>query len=248
MWNFSRSGGGVGSVTVAGLAMTQGARPSIPLPTPEPLAPPGDFIARAAELGVGLDAERAAKIGDYLARLIATNALMNLTAITDPEEAWSRHALDALSIAPEIPQGAAVVDVGSGGGVPAIPLAIARPDLRVTMVEATQKKAAFLAAVSSALGLRGVTVRPERAEALKKGALRGSYDVATARAVGKLALLVGLMAPLVKRGGKLVLIKGQRADEELAEAKLAMFDHGVVHERTVPTPTGRVVVLTRAGR
>ncbi|MEZ4405521.1 MAG: 16S rRNA (guanine(527)-N(7))-methyltransferase RsmG [Polyangiales bacterium] len=228
--------------------MTQGPRPSIPLPAPEPLAPPEDLSARAAALGVTLDAAMAAKLGDYLARLLAMNERMNLTAITDPTEAWSRHALDALTLSAEVPQGSTVVDVGSGGGVPAIPLAIARPDLRVTMVEATQKKAAFLAEVSAALGLRGVTVRPERAEAVKKGPLRSSFDVATARAVGKVALLVPLMAPLVKRGGRLVLIKGQRADEELAEAKLAMFDHGVVHERTVPTPTGRVVVLRREGR
>lgn len=228
--------------------MSQVVRPSIPLPSPTPLVAPDDFIARASALGVALDAARVATLGDFLARLIAMNAHMNLTAITDPAEAWEKHVLDALTLSREIPPGANIVDVGSGGGVPAVPIAITRPDLRVTMVEATQKKALFLTELSAALGLGSVTVLPERAESLKKPPWRGRFDVATARAVGKISLLVSLLAPLVKRNGRIVLIKGQRADEELAEAHLAMFEHGLTHDRTVPSPTGRVVVLKRNGR
>lgn len=216
------------------------------MPQTTPLSPPGDWTERLAALGVRLDDAATAKLGDYLARLLAMNEQMNLTAITDPLEVWTRHGLDALSLVPllsELGPRASLVDVGSGGGVPGIPVAIARPDLRVTLVEATQKKAAFLASVAGALGLAGVSVRAERAEPLAKGPLRATFDVATARAVGKIAVLAPLMVPLVKPGGRVLLIKGQRAGEELAEAEAVLRRLRCVAEKTVETPTGRLVVL-----
>jgi 16S rRNA (guanine527-N7)-methyltransferase len=213
-----------------------------------PLAPPASFAERLVTIGARVDAAAIATLGHYLARLLAMNAQMNLTAIEEPLAAWERHGLDAWTLLPlldDVPAGASLVDVGSGGGVPGIPIAIARRDLRVTLVEATQKKAAFLEAVSAALGLGNVTVRAERAEALAQGDLRGAFDVVTARAVAKLAGLVPLTAVFAKRGGRLLLVKGQRADEELAEASRAMRSARVTHERTVPTPTGRIVVLRK---
>jgi 16S rRNA (guanine527-N7)-methyltransferase len=229
--------------------MTHGARPPLALPSPEPLPPPEGFAQRLTEIGVQLEPAALGGLGDYLARLLAMNEQMNLTAIVDPARAWEKHALDALTLLPllaEIESGARLVDVGSGGGLPGIPLAIARPDLRITLVEATQKKAAFLAAVAGALGLAHVTVRAERAEALAGGELRGAFDVVTARAVGRLTMLVPLTAPLAKPGGLILLVKGQQADEEVAEAGGALSRLGCIHEKTVPTPTGRIVVLRRA--
>ena len=129
--------------------------------------------------------------------------------------------------------------------MPGIPLAIARGDLRVTLVEATRKKATFLSDVAAALGLGNVTVRAERAEVLAAGELRGGFDAATARAVGRLVTLVPQAAPFVKPGGVVLLVKGQRADEELAEADRVLRRHGCVHEKTGPTPTGSIVVLRR---
>lgn len=226
--------------------MTHKPREAIPMPDPAPLSPPEDFAGRLATLGVTLDEKALGRLGDYLARLLAMNERMNLTAITDPAEAWTRHAFDALTLVPllaDLKSGARVVDVGSGGGVPAIPLAIARPDLKLTLIDATQKKAAFLTDVARALGLGNVTVRAQRAELVGMAELRGVFDVATARAVGRIAMLAPLMAPLVKPGGRVLMIKGQRADEELEEATLVLAEQRCTHEKTVDTPTGRIVVL-----
>ncbi|MBI5537565.1 MAG: 16S rRNA (guanine(527)-N(7))-methyltransferase RsmG [Deltaproteobacteria bacterium] len=223
-------------------------RPPLPLPAPAPLEPPEGFTERLRAIGVELEAAVVRSLGDYLAHLLAMNEHMNLTAIVDPAQAWEKHGLDALTLVPllgELRQGARLVDVGSGGGVPGIPLALARPDLHVTLVEATQKKAAFLVATAAALGLTRVKVRAARAEELARGELRAAFDVVTARAVGKLSALVPLVAPLARPGGLLLLVKGQRADEELADAKQALAQHKIVHEKTVATPTGRIVVLRR---
>jgi len=228
--------------------MSPTARPPIPLPTVAPLAPPEGFAERLGDLGVRLDAAALVGLGDYLARLLAVNEHMNLTAIKDPALAWEKHVLDALTLVPllaELGPGKRLVDVGSGGGVPGIPLSIARPELRLTLVEATQKKAAFLSAVATALGLSNVSVRAERAELLAAGELHGAFDAATARAVGRLVTLVPQTAPFVRPGGLVLLVKGQRADEELAEAMRVIGEQRCTHEKTVLTPTGKIVVLRR---
>jgi 16S rRNA (guanine527-N7)-methyltransferase len=228
--------------------MSPAARPPLELPNPVPLAPPEGFGARLTAIGVDVDVTALARLGDYLARLLAMNEQMNLTAIEDPAAAWEKHVLDALTLVPllaEIGAGSRLVDVGSGGGLPGVPLAVARPDLRVTLVEATQKKAAFLAAVAGALGLANVTVRAARAEQLAAGELRGAFDVVTARAVGRLVTLVPLTAPLARTGGLVLLVKGQRADEEVVEATRVIEQQRCSHEKTVATPTGRIVVLRR---
>jgi len=226
-------------------------RPPLALPAPTPLAPPADFTTQLDSLGIRVDATAIAKIGDFLARLLAMNERMNLTAIEEPSAAWLRHALDALTLVPLLesvgPSGR-IVDIGSGGGVPGIPIAIARPDLSVTLVEATQKKAAFLSAVASALGLPRVTVCAERAEKLAMGPLRETFDVVVARAVGRLSDILSITAPFAKSGGRLLLVKGQKANEELADAARMMAKYHVTHIETVVTPTGRIVVLEKPQR
>jgi 16S rRNA (guanine527-N7)-methyltransferase len=223
-------------------------RPPLSLPSSTPLIAPEGFGARLEAIGARVSGETLATLGDYLARLLAMNEQMNLTAIKDAESAWERHILDALTLLPllaDVPAGARLVDLGSGGGIPGLVLAIARPELRVTLVEATQKKAAFLSAVSASMGLANVTVHAERAEQLGTGELAGAFDVVTARAVARLLALVPLAVPFARPGGLVLLIKGQRAEEELTEAKKVIARQHAVHEQTVATPTGRIVVLRR---
>ncbi|MBL8602224.1 MAG: 16S rRNA (guanine(527)-N(7))-methyltransferase RsmG [Myxococcales bacterium] len=226
------------------------SRAPLALPTVAPLAVPGDFVARAEALGVTLTPAMVADLGHYLALLLATNEQMNLTAVSTPEEAWSRHILDALTLVPlvkGVPAKGRVVDVGSGGGVPGIPLAIVRRDLVVTLIDATQKKAHFLRLVAKALRLDRVTVLAERAEAAQRGGFKGTADVVTARAVARLNLLVGWTLPFLKKGGRALLMKGQKADEELAEAATAIAQWGGAHRETLATDGGRVVVIERVG-
>jgi 16S rRNA (guanine527-N7)-methyltransferase len=226
------------------------SRPPLALPEAQPLDVPRDFAVRLAALRVSLDDEAVALVAQYLGFLVAMNAQMNLTAITEPQEVWSRHGLDALSLLPLLPpprSGLRLIDVGSGGGVPGLVLAIARRELRVTLVDSTHKKAAFLSETARALGLTNVSVEAQRAEALYRTEHRGVYDVVTARAVGPLETLVPLTIPFARSGAALLYIKGARADEELNAARSTLERLKITHVRTVQTPTGRVVELRAPG-
>ena len=201
-------------------------------------------------------------MGRFLALLLKTNETMNLTAVRDPAEAWSRHLFDSLTLMPVLAEvgsgedesGVRVLDVGSGGGLPGIPLAICMPDVTFTLLDSTAKKCAFMEHAVGELGLENVTVVHDRAEKAgawggKKNAgsigLRGGFDVVTARAVGRLATLLELVVPFARVGGLCVLTKGEKAEEELLEAKRAMHLLNAAHAGTVETPTGRVVVVEK---
>jgi 16S rRNA (guanine527-N7)-methyltransferase len=231
------------------------SRSPLALPATAPLAPPADFADRLSAFGVTVGPGAAEQLGAFLALLLAMNELVNLTAITTPSEAWSRHAFDALTLVPllsDLPAGARLLDVGSGGGVPGIPLAIARPDLRVTLLDATEKKVAFLRAAIARLALPNVDAVCGRAEHVAAqshavtatgATMSGAYDVVVARAVAKLSTLLGWTAPFAKPGGHLLLIKGERAEIELKEATKRVRQLRCAHERTVATPTGKVLVF-----
>jgi 16S rRNA (guanine527-N7)-methyltransferase len=167
--------------------------------------------------------EQTALLEQYLSLLLAQNQAFNLTAITDPAEARVKHLEDSLTLLPELADvTGAVVDVGSGGGLPAIPLAIVRPDLEFTLLESTAKKARFLEQTARALKLGNVRVENDRAETFARGPSREKFAVATSRACARLPVLLELCLPLLKVGGRKLAIKGEQALQEVAEAQRAL--------------------------
>ena len=168
--------------------------------------------AMAEPFGLELSDDEIQRLGAFLDLLEQANARMNLTRITDRDEAWTRHIMDSLTLLPYIEAAGAtnLIDIGSGGGLPGLPLAIVRPDLPITLLEATGKKARYLAETADSLGLTNITVLADRAETLgaPDGGGRDAWDVITARAVGPLRVLLELAMPLVRDGGWLLAIKG----------------------------------------
>jgi 16S rRNA (guanine527-N7)-methyltransferase len=210
----------------------------------------------AARAGLVLSAEQHARLARYLDLLLEANARMNLTRITDRATAEVQHVGDALTLLPLLPNGAhRLADVGTGGGVPGIPLAVARPDAHVVLIESTKKKASFLASAVEALELANVTVDDTRAEdAGLSPKLRETFDVATARAVATLDWLAEWCLPLVKpKTGKVLAMKGARVAEELPAAaraiKLLNGGEPVVHPVDLPGSEHRVIVeIPKRGR
>lgn len=201
----------------------------------------------ATRAGLTLSERQHEQLSRYLDLLLAANERMNLTRITDRAAAEVQHVGDALTVLPYLPKGEfRLVDVGSGGGVPGIPLAIARPDARVMLVESTKKKAAFLKDAAAQIGLGNLSVSEWRAEQVGRSNSREAFDVATARAVATLDWLAEWCLPLVKRGGKLLAMKGERAAEELPVAGKAIKFLGggeaVVHRVELPGTEHRVIV------
>ncbi|MFZ4573391.1 MAG: 16S rRNA (guanine(527)-N(7))-methyltransferase RsmG [Phycisphaerales bacterium] len=223
------------------------------------LAAPEAILEAAGGMGIEFEPGDVERLGRYLGMLLHVNTTTNLTSVTDPAEAWRRHILDSLSLLPliaELPDGANVIDVGSGGGLPGLPLAITTPQVRFTLLEATGKKADFLRAVVAEMGLANVRVHQERAEragqdrgertgAGRINAHRESYDLVVARAVGRLNTLAELTIPFAKVGCKCALIKGEQADAEVLEAAEALKMLHAGHVGTIESPTGRIVVLTK---
>jgi 16S rRNA (guanine527-N7)-methyltransferase len=169
----------------------------------------------------------------------------NLTSLREPEAIERRHIGESLAVARALaaagvlPPGSRVIDVGSGGGLPGIPIAIARPDVAVTLLEATGKKAAFLQEAVTALGLRNARVLAARAEeAAHRPAERETYDLAIARAVAPLAALVELALPFVRIGGALAAVKGSRVEQEIEDAAAAIRACGGGPARKLGLDTG----------
>ena len=173
--------------------------------------------------GMTLDHSQVAQINAYLDLLLAANQRMNLTRITDRAEAEILHVADALTVLPHLPAGGhRLADVGSGGGVPGMVLAIVRPDVQVLLIESTRKKADFLLAAAGELKLTNVMVEPKRAEDVAWSPRRESFEVVVARAVALMPILVEWLLPLVKVGGCALAMKGPKAVEETKQAQRAI--------------------------
>jgi 16S rRNA (guanine527-N7)-methyltransferase len=172
-----------------------------------------------AALGVVLDPAARSAIDGHVRLLLAWNGAINLTAITEPAALARRHVADSLTALDLVRAGphATLLDLGSGGGFPGLPLAAALSATRVLLVESVAKKAAFLDAVRHAVGLADrVAVAAARVEALHRAAPFETWDVATARAVGSLADLIELALPVLAIGGRLVAWKRGDLEAELA--------------------------------
>ncbi|SES48237.1 16S rRNA (guanine(527)-N(7))-methyltransferase RsmG [Actinokineospora terrae] len=156
------------------------------------------------------------EVADRFARLLTEHGVeRGLIGPREVDRLWDRHLLNSAVIQEVIPQGATVVDIGSGAGLPGVPLAIARPDLRVTLVEPMARRVAWLDEVVETLALSSVTVLRGRAEEPGIRSRVSGAEVVTARAVAPLAKLAGWCLPLLRQGGLLVALKGASAAEEV---------------------------------
>ena len=179
---------------------------------------------------LGLEGSLAPPLLDYLALLSRWNATYNLTAIRDPREMVGKHLLDSLAMQPYVRGIATLADLGTGPGLPGIPLAIATPGLQVTLVESNGKKARFLREAARRLALENVAVAESRIEAFRPGT---GFDAITARALATLPLILELGGHLPGPTGRLLAMKGVVPTEEIA-ALPAGWRVAAVHPLRVP--------------
>jgi 16S rRNA (guanine527-N7)-methyltransferase len=166
-----------------------------------------------AALGLALPAAANDRLLAYAALLGKWNKVYNLTALREEGQVVGRHLLDSLAVLPHLGQAQRLADIGSGGGLPGVPLAIARPELRVALVESNHKKSAFLQQAKIELQLANVEVHCLRVEALQP---QEKFDIVISRALSDLAEFVRLAGHLVAEGGAILAMKGVHPYEEIA--------------------------------
>ena len=193
-------------------------------------------------MGLELPPDGPAQLASYIDLLERWNRVYNLTAVRDPEAMVSRHILDSLSILPWL-RGPRVLDVGSGAGLPGIPLALARPDLEFSLLDSNGKRTRFLQQVVTALSLANVRVIQSRAEQFRET----PFDCITSRALAPLSDMLKWCERLCQPDGLLLAMKGARPEEELATVPTGWS--ATVHALRVPALDAQhhLVVLTRAG-
>ena len=198
--------------------------------------------------GRALDGQAADTLCAFGAALLEKNRVMNLTAITEPAAVAQLHFLDSLALLDIAPlAGSSLIDIGCGAGFPGVPLVIAEPRIRLTLLDSLAKRMNWLAQTLPALGVQAeiVTARAEEAAAER----RESYDYAVSRAVARLNILLELTAPYVKVGGAVLAMKGSAAREELAECTSAIKKLGLqlesVKEFSIDGASHAVIVLRK---
>lgn len=190
-----------------------------------------ELLASEPSLSVGLPGGFLDRAERFVALLLRANRDVNLTRVVEPADVARLHLLDALAALPLLDAAVAdrVIDLGSGGGVPAIPLALARPDVEWVLVDSVRKKSVILAAFVEALGLDNAAVLDERAETLGRDAAhRERYALVTARACAPLPVLAELALPLLRVGGELLAWKGPLSaeDDEVRRGRVAIGQLG----------------------
>lgn len=184
-------------------------------------------IFNANGLSSYLSIERTKTFYDLTVRMLTENEKYNLTAITDVDKIILNHYADCVTLAAKLKKGATVIDVGCGAGFPSLPLAIVRPDLKITAMDSTAKRVNYVAETARMLGLDNLTAVTMRAEdGGKNPDFREKYDYATARAVAEMRVLSELALPFVRVGGQMIAMKGKNAEFELSAAKKAIATLG----------------------
>lgn len=186
--------------------------------------------------------QRASEIERYAEILATWGIERGLIGPREGDRIWDRHIANCIPVTTLIPEGASVIDIGSGAGLPGIVIALARPDLRVSLLEPLERRVAFLNEIVAELNLP-ITVIRGRAESVK-----GSFDIVTARAVAPLPKLLPLVWHLVAPKGSVLAMKGESAAEELAETKIKKVAKAQIHEISLGSlPLSRVIELSKGG-
>ena len=172
------------------------------------------FAEGVRTLQLDLSDVQIAQLIDYLALLAKWNGVYNLTAVRDPVQMVTQHLLDSLAAVPAFNNAQNVLDVGAGGGLPGMVLAIARPDMGVSMIDTVHKKTAFLTQAKAELGLTNVTIHTGRVEQLQ---VAQKFDVITSRAFAALADFVSWSSHLLEQGGRFIAMKGVAPNDEIAQ-------------------------------
>ena len=199
------------------------------------------LAARADEAGIPLTAEQIGQFSVYHEMLLDWNTRMNLTALTAPEDVAVKHIIDSLTAydAARFDGARTLIDVGTGAGLPGIPLAVYAPHLTVTLLDALNKRVRFLTEVTAAMGLQNVRCIHARAEETARTAEhRAAYDIVVSRAVARLPVLLEYTLPFVRVGGTLLALKGRAYAEEQKEARRAadVLGGGCITARPVHLP------------
>nr|WP_315394133.1 16S rRNA (guanine(527)-N(7))-methyltransferase RsmG [uncultured Duganella sp.] len=163
------------------------------------------------DLKLELADDQVEQLLDYLALLNKWNSVYNLTSVRDPMQMVTLHLLDSLAAVPAFAAAKNVLDVGAGGGLPGMVLAISRPDMKVSMIDTVHKKTAFLNQVKAELGLSNVTVYTKRVEQLE---VKTKFDVITSRAFADLSDFVNWSGHLLQEGGRFIALKGTAPEDE----------------------------------
>lgn len=193
------------------------------------------FIEQLKEHGIELTPYQVQQFARYYELLVEWNEKMNLTAITQQSEVYLKHFYDSLMplwVMPLESYDVTLCDVGAGAGFPSVPLKIVRPEIQLTIVDSLQKRITFLNHLVEQLKLEDVKCVHGRAEEVGQNATyRGQFDVVTARAVASLNVLSELCLPLVKKGGQFLVLKSQKLEEEVQQAKTAIATLGAKIEQ-----------------
>ena len=199
------------------------------------------------KLGLPLDEDRCRQLCAFGEAVVEQNKVMNLTAITEPEQVAKLHLLDSISLLTlENLDGKTMIDVGCGAGFPGVPVKIACPGVKLTLLDSLGKRMAWLETILPKLGVDAKCVTARAEEAITS--CRESYDFATSRAVARLNILLELTAPYVKVGGKVLAMKGTAAQEELQEAQNAIKRLGLQVEKVAEFPvdgTAHTVIVLK---